>query len=69
MKLDLNEKIIAATVLLANKHEGQKEMLETINAILYCSDGWEKAICFSTFIVSLALQKDTITNFLPGLHN
>lgn len=57
MKLDLNEKIIAATVLLANKHEGQKEMLETINAILYCSDGWEKAICFSTFIVSLALQK------------
>lgn len=57
MKLDLNEKIIAATVLLANKHEDQKEMLETVNDLLRCSDGWEKAIYFSTFIVSLALQK------------
>ena len=57
MKLDLNKKIIAATVLLANKHEDQKEMLETVNDLLRCSDGWEKAIYFSTFIVSLALQK------------
>ena len=51
MKLDLNEKIIAATVLLANKHEDQKEMLETVNDLLRCSDGWEKAIYFSTFIL------------------
>lgn len=44
-------------MLLANKHEDQKEMLETVNDLLRCSDGWEKAIYFSTFIVSLALQK------------
>lgn len=57
MKLDLNEKIIAATVLLANKHEDKKEVLETVNDILHCFDGWEKVNYFSTFIVSLALQK------------
>ena len=57
MKLDLNEKIIAATVLLSNKYEDNKEVLETVNDILHCSNGWEKVQYFSMFIVSLALQK------------
>lgn len=38
MKLDLNEKIIAATVLLSNKYEDNKEVLETVNDILHCSN-------------------------------
>jgi hypothetical protein len=57
MKLNLDEKIIAATVLLSNKYEDKKEILETVDEILHCTDGWEKAMYFSTFIVSLAFKK------------
>lgn len=55
MKLD--EKIITATVLISNRHENKEETLETLDEILHCSDGWEKAKYFADFIVSLALSR------------
>ena len=50
MKLDLNEKIIAATVLLSNKYEDNKEVLETVNDILHCSNGWKRFNIFQCLL-------------------